>query len=231
MSSKAYITAGLATKDTSTPFPSAMSAFLTAGLAASELTHTGYEFYSGTRPDNIDYNTIVGWAAPGETSLTFDLADGIFYIAAKAVSASGVRSAASRILRVEISGGAIVSPRPNALAKNSVRTTPGPGGKVHLEAIYDAANEPAAATKIQVGRIVSGSIDWVSPEQEINITGTTYIDEDLTTVYSDGELVELALRAVTADSVASKVTPCRPVVADATAPSAPGSLSAAQEGT
>ena len=45
MTTEAYITAGLSVQDTSTPQPSTTSAYLSAGLPASELPHTGYHLY------------------------------------------------------------------------------------------------------------------------------------------------------------------------------------------
>jgi len=45
MATKSYITAGLSVQDTSIPPPSAAAAFLTAGLPAADLPHTGYRLY------------------------------------------------------------------------------------------------------------------------------------------------------------------------------------------
>ncbi|MBT3201175.1 MAG: hypothetical protein HN350_14835 [Phycisphaerales bacterium] len=42
-----WITAGLGVQDTSTPEPEDLSAFITAGVGASELPHTGYRLYIG----------------------------------------------------------------------------------------------------------------------------------------------------------------------------------------
>jgi len=46
MSTKAYITAGLPCQDTRTPEPASTAVFVTAGLPACELPHTGYHLYA-----------------------------------------------------------------------------------------------------------------------------------------------------------------------------------------
>ena len=56
----AHITAGLSVQDTSTPEPSTTTAYLTAGLSASELPFTGYNLYTGKGVlGEVDFDTVV----------------------------------------------------------------------------------------------------------------------------------------------------------------------------
>ena len=211
-----------------------MSSYITAGLPASELPHTGYNAYIGVgHPDNIDYNTPIAVEAPGVASsvrsiTTLGLSEDIdYYIDVLAESASFVESATGGPVHVRIESGALVAPRPNSVA--IARATASAAGKIRLEALYDATDELAAATKIAVGRIVSGSIDWGSPVEEIAISGTTTIDQDLAPTYTHGELVHLAVRAETAAGVQGPPRILAAAVADTTGPPAPAELTAAQE--
>ena len=189
-----------------------------------------YKFYAGDNgPDSIDYDTPVAAVAAGSTSVNITLADGVWWIAGKSLSAAGVYSAASNPIRVEISGGAILAPRPNGIASETVRLTPAAAGKVHLEFRYDATGELAAATSVEVARRVSGAYDWAAPAQTIAISGTTNYDADLDDTYTGGELVDLAIRAKTAAGRTSTPTSCGVAVADATSPSAPELLTVTQE--
>jgi len=230
----AHVTAGLAVRDTRTPGASSTTAWPTAGLGAAELAHTGYNICLGAgHPDNIDYDTPVAVEAPGVSECLLSVAslglaeDVDYYIDVLAVSASEVESAGAGPVRVRIESGSLVGDPPSAVA--AARATASAAGKVRLEALYDATAEIGAATKILVGRLVDGSIDWSSPVQEIAIDGTTTIDEDLSPTYSHGERVHLAVRAETAAGARGPITILAPVVADTTAPPAPASLAAAQE--
>ena len=195
----------------------------------------GYNVYIGVgHPDNIDYIAPIASRAPGISSAVMSITalalseDIDYYIDVLAeTTAGGVESLTGGPVHVRIESGALVAPRPNSIA--IARATASAGGKVRLEALYDATDELAAATKIAVGRIVSGAIDWSSPVEEIAISGTTTIDQDLVPTYTHGELVHLAVRAETAAGVQGPPRILAPVVADTTGPPAPAELTAAQE--
>ena len=226
----AYLTAGLPVQDTSAPEPSAATAYLTAGLPADDLTHTGYAWYAGATVAAIDYDNPVALVPAGVASTPIVLADGLWWLSAKSIAATSFNeSAASDPIRVEISGGAILAPRPNGIASETVRLTPAAAGKVHLEFRYDSAGELAAATSVEVARRVSGAYDWAAPAQTIAISGTTNYDADLDDTYTGGELVDLAIRVKTAAGRTSTPTSCGVAVADATSPSAPELLTVTQE--
>lgn len=226
----AHLTAGLSVQDTRTPESSAAAAWLTAGLAASELAHSGYELCAGRTMESIDYDAPVALTAPGVSSTAIALTDGTWWLACRSVSAAGVESDPSKVLRVEIENGALLDPRPNPIAPGSVVALPGPGGKVHLEFAYHAQNAPAAATRVAVvRRAADGALDWSSPIQTIPISGDTHWSGDLDGVYADRELVKLAIRAETAAGRGGRETVCLPVVADAAAPPAASTLTATQE--
>ena len=195
---------------------------------------TGYNAYIGVgQPDNIDYTTPIAAEAPGSTSTVVSVAglgllEGVdYYIDILAESAANVESLTGGPVHARIVSGALVSPRPNGVV--AARATASAAGKVRLEAFYDSTFELAAATKIVVGRIIGGTIDWSSPLQEIAISGTTTIDQDLDDTFNDTELVHLAVRAETAVAVQGPVQVLAAVVADSTSPAAPSELSAVAE--
>jgi len=194
----------------------------------------GYNLYIGSgHPDKIDYVTPIATVSAGTVVSTMSVAalglvEGVdYYIDVLAESVAHVESLTGGPVHVRIESGVLVTPRPNAIA--IARATAAAAGKVHLDALYDATDELDAATKVVVGRLVDDAIDWASPVQEIAISGTTTIDEDLSDTYTDIESVHLAVRAETAAGVQGPVTVLATVVADATAPDAPAELAAAQE--
>ena len=199
--------------------------------AAPPVGDSAYNICLGVgHPDNIDYDTPAATTAAGVETRALSvaalaLADDIdYYIDVIAVSAASVESITGGPVRVRISAGALVSARPNRLA--AARATAAAAGKIHLDAYYDASGELAAATKIVVGRVVDGSIDWTSPVQEISISGSTTIDADLDATYVVGQRIHLAVRAETAAGVQGLPTVMAPVVADTAGPPAPSELAA-----
>jgi len=190
----------------------------------------GYNVYAGPSAESIDYGEILSTVGAGVDTAAFALPDGVWFLAVTSQSVAGVESPGSIVLRAEIENGVLLDPRPNPIAPGSVVAIPGPGGKVHLEFAYHSAGELAEAAQVAVvRRAADGSLDWSSPIRTIPIEGATRFDADLTDVYDDGELVKLAIRAETAGGRGGRETICPPVVADATAPPAPSTLTAAQE--
>ena len=184
-------------------------------------------------PSQIDYGSPVEQVAEGlETTglsiATLNLAEDVdYYIDILAETVQGVESPTGGPVHVRIESGALAGPKPKAVT--TARATAAAAGKVRLEAYYDSTNQLGAASKIVVGRIVGGSIDWDSPVEEIAITGTTTIDQNLAPNYSDKELVALAVRAETDAGDRGPVTVLAPVVADTTAAVAPVELAATHE--
>ena len=203
-------------------------------LGSDVVPSGAYNLYIGQgHPDNIDYGSSVGSTLAGVETKALSIAslglaeDTDYFLDVLAETAQGVESLTGGPVHIRIESGSLAGPKPKALT--AARATAAAAGKVRLEAYYDSTNALGVATKIVVGRIVAGSIDWSSPVQEIAISGTTTIDENLSPTYSDAEFVHLAVRAETAAGDRGPVTVLAPVVADTTAATAPSAVTAAQE--
>ena len=88
---------------------------------------------------------------------------------------------------------------------------------------YQRRGERAAATGVQVARLISGQINWASPLDTISLPSSSFggihrVSKQIAPTFTDGETVRLAVRAVTAAGEAGDVMMLDPVVADAAAP-------------
>ena len=231
------VTAGLCVQDTLTPPASATAAWLTAGLAAADLPHVGYELYYSLSAAAIDPDTDTPAAlipAGQATEAVGDLglvADTDYWFALFTRSAPDRLSSASNLARVRISAGSLVGPPPNPLTGASARAIA--GGKVTVGITYNTAKAPAAATSLQVALMTAGVYNWAVPAATVAIgsseTGSLRKTVTLGETFDSGRLVQLAARAVAADGVSGPVTVMIPVTADATAPAAiPSGLLAEQ---
>jgi len=239
MSSSAYITAGLAVQNTRTPEPSAMAAFLSAGLQADDLPHAGYEICMGTGPveANIDEDNPVALVPQGINSLDLvDVADNLgiesdtdYLLAVRAVSESDVDSELSNAQRIRIESDTLLGQKPNPLSSATAEAVS--GGEVAVRVQYNTIDEPAAATQVKVARydLTTKAYDFASPEATLTVSGSGNIKlSDTIGPYTHGDTVKLAARAVTAAGVAGDATAITPVVADTTGPAVVDSMTATQ---
>lgn len=192
----------------------------------------GYNLYRGADAESsIDYDAPVAYCRPGDETLTLAVGDPPaedrdYYYALRAVSDAGVEETNTVAVRVRVESGELVGLPPSAMVY--ARAKPVADGYIEVDWLYDAAIEPAAATTVQIAAVTAGAADFASPLAAETISGSA---ARTTTVgpYSTGAGVALAIRAVTAGSVAGPVMSIQPVVADATAPDAPPYARAAQE--
>jgi len=240
VSGSSHITAGLSVQDTQTPEPTAMSAFVTAGLQAAELPHTGYEICMGVGllEENIDADNPVALIPPGVNSVDLmDIANNLgieadtdYLLAVRAVSTSDVDSELTDPVRIRIESGSLLGQRPNPLSSASAEAVS--GGEVTVRIQYNTTDSPAAATQVQVALYdpADNTYDWASPEATLTVSGSGNIKlTDTIGPYTNGATVKLAARAVTAAGVAGDATAMIPVVADTAAPAVVDSLTATQD--
>jgi len=192
----------------------------------------GYNWYYGVGgPDSIDYTTIIAHASPGVTTVDITglglAEDTDYWFACRAISDAGVEEEnTDRIVRVRISGGALVGPPPNKPAWAAAQAAA--GGKVTIRAFYSDRGELAAAVGLQVAPVTAGVPDWGNLLTTIAVGGTGHYIETPSDVFADGEPLRFAVRAVTAAGAVSGHVLTNAVTADSAAPPAVALLTGAQ---
>jgi hypothetical protein len=177
-----------------------------------------YRLYRGLgSPAAIDWTHCVALLAAGQTAAVIGglghLPDTDYYYGLRAVSDAGVEETGQKILcRVRVDEfGNLIGDRPAAVAFASI--APEAGGKVRLTALYiPPATEDsgyAAAENLQVADGSLGAPDWGTLLGEFPLAGLTRIEQVLEQSWSEGFLVRLAVRAVTADGLLGQAGPVR----------------------
>lgn len=192
---------------------------------------SGYDIFEGATEATIDWDSSVGHVAPGVSTIDlvglglFPGGDGVRWFGIRATSEAGVQDseeAADQIVRVEISGGALVLPRPNPLL--AAHAAAAADGDLSVAIVYSAQGQLGTAAGVQIAERISAEAgyDWASPLATITVrsSGVTRRTQALGGSWSHGQTVRLAARAVTSGGVAGPVTVLSPVVALAAAPAA-----------
>jgi len=168
----------------------------------------------------IDYETPVAYAPPGSTQIEIagqSLADGVWAIGLRCTSSAGVEETnTDRVVIVEIAGGVLLYPQPNGIVAASARAVA--GAKMELSFTYSARREAGTAAGIQVAELVGGSPDWDNLLQTIAMRGTCRMTRVLDEVFDHGEVVRLAVRAVSDQGTAGPALLLDPVTADSVGP-------------
>jgi len=173
----------------------------------------GYLAYRGTDPDNIDWDDPVGIGQAGDLDLyargAGHVPDAVYFYGVRAVSDAGVQETnTSRICRVTVDGlGALGGGRPVGLRVAKAR--PAAAGTVRISFVYDApaVGHYGEASAVQVAEVSGGVPDWGSPVDTFTIDGSGRRDDvELSSSWSHGERVELAIRAVTSGGVSGPHT-------------------------
>ena len=194
----------------------------------------GYLVYRGEGDAaHIDWQSAVAGSCAGQTALQVrgltHTAETAYWYGVRAVSDGGaVETNTTRVCRAMVDGeGALVDMPPAALIHARAHATA--GGKVAVSFRYDA---PAAgfgeATGVQVAPLAAGKPDWDHPLETVAIAGDARVeDHELADAHDHGQLVELAVRAVTAGGVGGPARIVR-AGADALGPAASPYATAAQ---
>jgi len=182
----------------------------------------GYRWYVGATAATVDYQTPIAFTRPGAVAVTIGglgLSVGeTKYLAARAVSASGVEEENTSVIRrLTLAQTGLQGQQPNAIAAAEVLQAA--GGKIRLRAEYSARRNagglaPGAVAEIQVARRLFDGLrwtpDWADLVQAIPLrvpTGfTARVDVVLDAVYAHGTNVRLAVRAAAADGAAGPQT-------------------------
>jgi len=196
----------------------------------------GYLAYAAASgdPDAVDYATPLAGCQAGETYLylpAFLLAAGsVRIVAVRSVSDAGVEDAnVTCWCRAERDGeGELVGNAPNRLTSASAEAAA--GGAIELRFVYSRTGERATAASVQVARVTGGVAAWDSPLATVALAtwGLTSHLGEVSGGFGDGEMVTIALRAITSGGVAGPVTVLSPVAADSSGPPAIEYLAAAQ---
>jgi len=181
----------------------------------------GYVAYIGADAKaNINYAAPVAYAPPGSTQIEIagqSLADGLWAIGLRCTSSAGVQEAnTDRAVIVEIADGVLLYPQPNGIVAASARAVA--GAKMELSFTYSARREAGTAAGLQVAELVGGSPNWGSLLQTIAMRGTCRMTQVLNEVFDDGEVVRLAVRAVSDKGVPGPSLLLDPVTADSVGP-------------
>ena len=186
----------------------------------------GYRFYLGRyAPGNIDWQTPIGSASAGQTSLVLAGLgldrDVDYYLGVRSLSEAGRESsllaADLRTCRVRISAaGVLQGSAPNALT--SAALSPGPGGTMILTYRYSIRDQAAAPATLQVAQRVGGEWDFDHPIDVFFLTGPTCSSAALSPAWAHGTSVQLAVRAVAADGSPGPYLVTTSAVADSVAP-------------
>ncbi len=193
----------------------------------------GYYAYIGADVRaNINYASPVAYAPPGAATIDLvglSLADGVWAVAVRCTSSAGVEETnTDRVVIVEIDGGVLLYPEPNAMTAASA--SPRAGAKMELSFTYSARRQAGTVAGVQVAELVDGSPDWDSLLQTITIAGTCRITTVLDEVFDHGEVVRLAVRAVSDQGATGPALLLDPVVADSVGPDPVDYLAVSQVG-
>ena len=169
-----------------------------------------YNVYRGIgRPGAIDWDTPVAACAAGSAVLTITgaghVADTVYYYGVKAESDAGVESdAETRICRVVVdSEGDLQSPLPGAMLYATV--APAAAGAATATWRYDQpdGDDWGQAVTIEAAVVTAGAADWESLIGSWTVAAeaasTRRVAAELSGTYTDGEVLTVAFRAVTAD--------------------------------
>jgi len=193
----------------------------------------GYRVYIGLghTPDDVDYDSPVGFAQAGQAVARIYgysyVADARYVVALRAVSDAGVEEEnTSCWTTLTISeGGELAGPVPNK--PQFAEATAVSGGYVDVRTGYSRLDEKGVATTLQVAALDGSAADWSDVLGSAAVAAGQNTDATIRVgPFDEAAAKTLAVRAVTADSVAGAVAWCLPIAPDATGPAAVTSLQA-----
>ncbi len=155
-----------------------------------------YKIY--TRPSASDAWTLADTVSVDELEAALSqLPDGLeVYYAITTVTASGIESTNLKETSAQVDADGFVRYPPNALTYAYARTVA--GGKIEIDVTYNAYKQVGVAAAVQIAQIVAGQIDWNNPVATVSVgRGLTHRTARPDMVFSDGEIIRLAARAIT----------------------------------
>jgi hypothetical protein len=191
----------------------------------------GHVLFRGPTAESIGFDSPVGFSAAGSTITEFldrPITDGDLFYALRAVGPSGALDEADPPTTTQVTLVAGVVQLPAPLAPGVWQVEPLSGGRFAVTAVINnvGASTPTRALQVYTDQGTGGGVNYAQPVGAPIAVGSLFgtyrqvIDPNL----PHGTVLEVGLRATSADAVEETNTETRTVTLDAEAPATPAGV-------